>query len=171
MADYERAVANGLALGTVPDVASSRDYASRPGFAVNLEQAMAPDWGVFLRASANDGTKEAYEFTEINRSLSGGVSLRGESWGRPDDTLGVAAVVNGLSHAARDYFAAGGLGILIGDGGLAHYGSEDILETYYRLQMVQGLALSLDYQYIAHPAYNAARGPVMAFGFRVHAQE
>ncbi|HEY4264530.1 MAG TPA: carbohydrate porin [Micropepsaceae bacterium] len=170
MADYEKAVETARASGATPDVAAVRDYATRPGFALNIEQELGPGWGMFLRASANDGTKEAYEFTEINKSLSGGLSLRGTAWGRPDDALGLAGVVNGLSQPAQDYFAAGGLGILIGDGRLAHYGSEDIVETYYRLAVREGLALSFDWQYVAHPAYNAERGPVLAFGFRVHAE-
>jgi high affinity Mn2+ porin len=45
------------------------------------------------------------------------------------------------------------------------------VETYYRMQMFEGFALSLDYQYVVHPAYNAQRGPVMAFGLRVHAEK
>jgi high affinity Mn2+ porin len=170
MADYETAVAVARASGTIPDAASVRDYASRPGFALNIEQELTPGLGLFLRASANDGTKEAYEFTEINRSVAGGLSLGGGGWGRPGDTLGLAGVVNDLSRPARAYFAAGGLGILIGDGALARYASEDIVETYYRLTLHEGLALSLDGQYVAHPAYNAQRGPVLAFGLRVHAE-
>ena len=70
----------------------------------------------FPRASVNDGSKETHEFTEVDRSLSAGFSLKDDRWGRHDDTVGVAAVANGLSSAARDYFAAGGLGILIGEG-------------------------------------------------------
>ncbi|HEX3484480.1 MAG TPA: carbohydrate porin [Micropepsaceae bacterium] len=170
MADYERAVTAGLLTNTTPDTATLRDYASRPGFALNVEQQIDSEWGVFVRASFNDGTKEAYEFTEINKSLAAGASFAGTDWGRPEDVFGIAGVVNGLSRSARDYFAAGGLGILIGDGRLPHYSSEDILETYYRLSVVEGVAVSFDYQYVAHPAYNADRGPVSAFGLRVHAE-
>jgi high affinity Mn2+ porin len=171
MGDYEKAVEVARASGTIPDAAAVRDYASRPGFALNLEQELGSGWGLFLRASANDGTKEAYEFTEINKSVSAGVSLDGTAWGRPDDTIGLAVVVNGLSQPAREYFAAGGLGILIGDGKLPHYSSEDIVETYYRLSVRDGVAVSFDGQYVVHPAYNADRGPVWAFGFRLHAEK
>jgi hypothetical protein len=48
-----------------------------------------------------------------------------------NDTWGVAGLVNALSDSARTYFAAGGLGILIGDGQLTRYGTEDIIETFY----------------------------------------
>jgi len=32
------------------------------------------------------------------------------------------------------------------------------------------LTISLDFQYIVNPAYNADRGPVSIFGLRMHAQ-
>jgi hypothetical protein len=47
---------------------------------------------------------------------------------------GVAGVLDGLSPEARAYFAAGGLGILIGDGTL-NYQPEKILETYYSYRL------------------------------------
>jgi len=163
---YDEAIA--AAHGGTPDTASVRDYASRPGFTLNVEQQVGDDWGLFLRASANDGSKEAYEFTEINKSISGGVSLGGSGCGRPDDTLGIAGVVNGISKPAQRYFAAGGLGILIGDGRL-RYEPEEILEAYYSLSAAAHYALSLDYQFVLNPAYNADRGPVSVFGIRLHA--
>ena len=121
-----------------------------------------------MKLSANDGRREAYEFTEINRSVTGGVAVKGDRWGRPDDTFGFAAVVNGLSSDARRYFAAGGLGILIGDGRL-NYGAEKIVETYYAARLVGRVVLSLNYQFVEHPAYNRDRGPVPVYGARLHA--
>jgi high affinity Mn2+ porin len=170
MARYDDAVASGQTMETVPDVATVRHYASKAGFALNLEQEVADGVGVFLRASANDGSKEAFEFTEINASLSGGVSLQGSAWGRNDDRLGLAGVVNGLSSEARRYFAAGGLGILIGDGQLPHYGSEEIVEAYYSAALVPHFFLAADVQHIVHPAYNRDRGPVTVFAVRAHAE-
>lgn len=155
--------------GAVPDTAAVRRYASRAGVALNLEQELAGDLGFFLRASANDGRFEAYDFTDINRSLSAGLSLAGSRWGRAQDTLGVAFAQNGLSSTARAYFAAGGLGILIGDGGLS-YGPERIAEAYYRWQLSPRLALSLDLQRIVNPAYNRDRGPVTIAGLRLQAR-
>ena len=168
MASYRDAVALGAETGETPDVAAVRHRQNRPGIALNLEQEVTSDLGVFLRLSSDDGRKEAFEFTEINRSVSGGLSLTGARWGRPDDTFGLAAVVNGMSGDARDYFAAGGLGILIGDGRLPHYGAETILETYYSLRVRRWLCLGLDYQFIQNPAYNRDRGPVSVVGLRVH---
>ena len=169
MGAYSDAVVLGIATHAVPDTALVRHYASRAGAALNVEQQIDDDLGLFLRASLNDGSKEAYEFTEINRSLAVGASLKGSDWGRPNDTVGLAAVTNGLSHAGQRYFAAGGLGILIGDGSLAHYNNEDILEVYYSAAATDWLSVSADYQWISNPAYNATRGPVSVLGLRLHA--
>lgn len=170
MGSYSDAVARAGAPGSIPDIASVRRYRSRPGAAINLEQQIQDDLGFFARASINDGDMEAYEFSEINRSLSAGLSSKGSPWNRPQDVFGLAVVTNGLSKAARNYFAAGGLGILIGDGRLPHYGSENIIETYYNANIGRGFALAADYQFIAHPAYNRDRGPVSVLGMRAHVQ-
>jgi len=96
------------------------------------------------------------------------VSLSGDRWQRPKDTVGLAGVLNDISKDARNYLAAGGLGILIGDGQLPRAGFEKIVEAFYNAAIVEGINLSLDYQHIDNPAYDAARGPVSVFGVRVH---
>ena len=169
MGRYRDALALAATEDVVPDIAAVRRYASKAGFAIDAEQAVTESLGVFLRLSASDGSKEAYEFTEINRSLAAGVALAGQRWQRSGDALGIAAVVNGLSGAGREYFARGGLGILIGDGGLSAR-TEQILEAFYRMQLWPAVALTLDTQYLRHPAYNADRGPVNILGLRLHAE-
>ena len=168
MADYSNAVSAAAGSGNPPTLAPVRDYASRPGVSLNIEQALGANWGAFLRLSADDGSKEAYEFTEINRSISGGISIAGALWNRPNDRLGFAGVVNDLSKSAQSYFAAGGIGLLIGDGALTHYATEDIFEVFYNIAISEGARIGLDYQFMAHPAYNADRGPVSAFALRLH---
>lgn len=170
MGSYEDALQLAQQTNSTPDTSLVRRGSSRPGVAINLEQEVSSNLGAFARASMNDGNKEAFEFTEINKSVSAGLSLRGAYWGRHDDTLGFAAVANGLSGAARNYFAAGGMGILIGDGQLPHYGLEKIMETYYSLRAVDHLLLSFDYQHVVNPAYNQDRGPISIFGLRVHGE-
>ena len=170
MGSYRDAIALAEATDTTPSTALVRRYKSRPGGEINIEQGLTTNLGAFLRASINDGSKEAYEFTEINRSVSAGLSLKGADWDRPDDTVGLAGVVSGISHDARDYLAAGGLGILIGDGRLPHYDSENVLEAYYSAQVWKGIDASLDYQFVDNPAYNPDRGPVSVFAVRLHAQ-
>ena len=159
------------ATGTLPDTALVRKYASRPGGSLNVEQGLSDDLGFFLRASMNDGGKESYEFTDINQSFSTGLSLKGASW-EPQGRHGGRWPLKsrGISNAAQAYLAAGGLGILIGDGRLPHYASETVMETYYDAQLVKGIHAALDYQFIANPAYNADRGPVSVLGFRLHGE-
>lgn len=170
MSKYADAVRLAAETGTTANIAAVRRYQSKPGVVLNLEQQLLPDLGVFARLSVNDGSKEAFEFTEINRSISAGLSLKGDRWQRPKDTVGLAVVVNDMSGDARRYFAAGGLGILIGDGRLPHYDYEKIGEVYYSLSVIEGLTLSADYQFIANPGYNPDRGPVSVIGGRIHAE-
>jgi len=96
--------------------------------------------------------------------------LAGTRWGRSDDTVGLAGVVNRISHQGEAYLAAGGLGGIIGDGQLPNSGPEQILEAYYSLAVFSFAHLTVDYQYINNPAYNRDRGPVSILGIRAHAQ-
>ena len=169
MGNYDTALDLARQSQSVPDTALVRRLRLRPGIGINLEQELGADLGAFARFSWNTGNAEAFEFTEINRSGSAGLSVGGTRWGRSDDTLGTALVVSGLSSAAKGYFSAGGMGILIGDGQLA-YGAECVSETYYAWRPVPGMSLSADYQLAIHPAYNRDRGPVSIFGLRLHAE-
>lgn len=170
LGSYSDALALAQKTGTVPDTAAVRRYVSKPGVALNLEQPLSDDVGLFARASLNDGSTEAEEFSEINRSLALGVSVKGMGWDRPDDAVGLAAVTNMLSQAGQRYFAAGGMGILIGDGKLPHPDNENIVETFYSVAVMPQLAVTLDYQLIVNPAYNSDRGPISVLGARLHTQ-
>ena len=120
-----------LATGQPADINAVRMYTSRPGVSLNLEQQVSQNWGVFARAGWADGNIEPWDFTDIDRSVSAGVSINGKQWGRPDDTIGLAGVVNGISGVHEAFLNAGGLGILIGDGQLPNPGLEQIVEMYY----------------------------------------
>jgi high affinity Mn2+ porin len=170
MARFSDATALGQVLGQVPDVSLVRRYRSRAGVDVNLQQKLTEDLGLFARAGWAQGHVEPYEFTDVDRTYSGGLSLAGKRWGRPSDTFAIAGIVNDIAKVHQAYLAAGGLGILVGDGRLPHPGTENILETYYAIAVAKFLNLSLDYQFVEHPAYNTDRGPVSIFAARVHAQ-
>ncbi|MBR1158330.1 carbohydrate porin [Bradyrhizobium elkanii] len=150
-------------------MASIRKDNLKYGFYLNGEQQIATDVGLFGRLSWNDGRTEILSFTDVDRSVSGGVSIKGSRWGRANDTIGIGGAINGLSSAHRDYLAAGGLGLLIGDGAL-NYSPERIFETYYAYQVNKNLTLTADYQFITNPAYNADRGPVHIFSGRIHGE-
>lgn len=150
-------------------MASIRHVNPKYGIYANLEQQLVKDVGLFARASWNDGSNETLSFTDIDRSVSGGLSIKGSFWGRPDDTVGIGGVVNGLSAAHRDYLAAGGIGLIIGDGRL-NYNPERIFETYYAYSVRKGITITADYQLITNPSYNADRGPVSVFAGRLHGE-
>jgi high affinity Mn2+ porin len=151
------------------DIALTRTGRIKYGYIINLEQAVTDDIGLFGRWSWNNGTTEIMAFTDIDASLSMGTSIKGTKWGRPDDVIGIGGAINALSQDHRDFIAAGGLGILIGDGQL-NYRKERILETYYAYALNKQLTLTADYQLITNPAYNADRGPVHVFSGRFHGE-
>jgi high affinity Mn2+ porin len=154
-----------------PNVDSTQAYGRHKyGFGISADQYITKDFGVFAKTSYNDGHTETWFFTEIDRSFTFGGVLKGASWKRADDEIGLAFIANGLSADHRDYLAAGGYGFLIGDGKL-NYSPEMIAELYYKINVYQKkFWLTPDYQFILHPAYNADRGPVNVLGVRAHVE-
>jgi high affinity Mn2+ porin len=135
---------------------------------VLLPQAHEERTWIFSRYSWNDGKEEIASFTYINQSISLGMSLKGAAWGRPDDVIGLAGVINTISNDERAFLAAGGLGVLVGDGQLKKSAPEEIIEAYYIYTIVDPLSLTLDYQFFNNHAYNADRGPVSIFSVHAH---
>ncbi|WP_412774427.1 carbohydrate porin [Nitrobacter sp.] len=151
------------------DIARTRTGRIKYGYVLNVEQAVTDDIGLFGRWSWNDGKTEIMAFTDIDASLALGASIKGTRWGRPDDVIGLGGAINALSRDHRDFIAAGGLGILVGDGQL-NYRRERVLEAYYAYALDKRFTLTADYQFIANPAYNADRGPVHVFSGRLHGE-
>jgi high affinity Mn2+ porin len=150
-------------------IVQTRKGRTKYGYYLNFEQSVTDEIGMFGRWSWNDGKTEIQAFTDIDSSLSVGTSVKGTAWRRPDDKFGLAGAVNALSRDHRDYLAAGGLGILIGDGRL-NYRPEKIIETFYAMNMINGVMLTFDYQFIMNLAHNADRGPVSIFTARLHGE-
>jgi high affinity Mn2+ porin len=149
------------------DITASAAYRFKYGFGLNLEQEIVKNLGFFSRLGWSDGQNQAWMFSDVDYTATAGISVKGESWHRPDDTFGLAGVANGISNVHQEFFEAGGTGILAGDGNL-NYGWEKILETYYDCQIWKTIRAALDYQFVDNPAFNTARGPVSVFGARVH---
>ncbi|MBF0492216.1 MAG: carbohydrate porin [Deltaproteobacteria bacterium] len=167
MGGFRDALNNASGSGGTPDVATVRRDRAKLGFGISLEQNVTTDLGCFGRFSRNDGRTETFAFAEIDQSLTLGCVMKGKPWYRPNDTLGLAFVQNGLSAAHRDYLSTGGLGNFIGDGRI-NYVPERILDTYYSFRAFKGVWLSAGFQHIWNPAYNADRGPVRVVSARVH---
>lgn len=148
----------------------ARQYRTRLGGVFSVEQPITESLGIFARVSKAAGNVETYEFADIDRSVALGAAIRGLLWHRPDDTMGLAVINNGISAEREQYLDHGGLGILVGDGQLPRPGPEQILETYYNCGLLSWANVSVDYQWVKNPGYNTDRGPVSIFAVRVHAQ-
>lgn len=169
MGSYADAVAMPVGTPGYPDITQTRQVRFTYGFVANVEQTVTRDLGVFSRASWTPGLVEVMGWTDCDESVSLGLLLTGDRWHRPDDRVGLAGVVEGLSPQAQAYFAAGGMGIVIGDGRL-DYRPEAIAEAYYAVGVTSWAQLTLDYQLVVNPAYNSDRGPVPIYALRLHVE-
>jgi carbohydrate-selective porin OprB len=132
-----------------------------------VEQEITKDIGTFARWGWNDGKTESFAFTAIDRLATVGVSITGQRWHRPFDTLATEFTASGISGVHALYLARGGYDFLIGDGRL-RYGPEYISETYYSARVLPGFFASFDLQHVSNPAYNRDRGPVWISSLRLH---
>ncbi len=146
MALLDDALTHAELTGGPIDLPAVRRYRSRTGASANIEQSLTGDIGAFARLSSAGGNVEAYEFTDIDRSVAAGISMKGVRWRRAQDTFAIAAVENVISTTRQRYLAAGGLGILIGDGQLPHPAPERLVETYYSLFWCSSVQVTLAYQ-------------------------
>ena len=80
---------------------------------MNLEQEVIDDVGLFTRAGFASGDIEPDSYTDIDRTVAAGLSLTGKRWGRPDDTVGFAGVVNAITPIHAEFLNKGGLGFLL----------------------------------------------------------
>ncbi|WP_051952449.1 carbohydrate porin [Methylocapsa aurea] len=152
-----------------PDINNMRKLQFKAGVGVNIEQQLTPTLGFFLRASMADGRFETVDYTDIDRSISAGFSLSGQSWDRPNDTIGAAVAASGLSNSRIRYFGLGGTSVYIGDGALS-YGGEQVFETFYKYNVMDGVQVTVDYQFLHNPAHNLDRGPISVFALRLHGE-
>jgi Carbohydrate-selective porin, OprB family len=101
MALLQDAIAYAETNGLPVDPTPVRRYRKRDGVSINLEQQLSGSLGAFVRVGDAGGNVETYEFTDIDYTLSAGLSLNGDLWRRPTATVGLARVVNALSTDRR----------------------------------------------------------------------
>jgi hypothetical protein len=169
MGSYREAI-NAYLSGTdpVPDITKHEHFSAvKYGFGFNAEQELTANIRVFGRIGWNEGQHESFAYTEVDQTFEVGGDYAGTAWHRPLDKLGIAFVTNAIKHDHQEYLKLGGHGFLLGDGTLS-YGREDILEGYYNAHAWRGLYYAFDTQFIDHPGYNTARGPVVVFSVRAH---
>ena len=153
---------------TSPNIKETEQYGRiKYGLGINTEQELTENIGAFLRASWNDGQNETWAYTEIDHTMSVGISINGRKWKRPKDNIGVAYVISGLSAPHRNYLTDGGKGFELGDGAL-NYRPEQLGELYYSFELTKSISVSGIYQFIANPGFNKDRGPVNVLSLRIH---
>jgi carbohydrate-selective porin OprB len=168
--NYAEAIRLATLNGGTPDVtATRRNGTVKYGLGLNLEQELTEDIGVFARLGWNDGKTESFAFTAIDRLATGGLSINGNRWHRPFDTVATEFTAAGISGVHALYLARGGYDFLIGDGHL-QYGPECIEETYYNARIVPGFFAAIDLQHVSNPAYNQDRGPLWIASIRLHVE-
>jgi carbohydrate-selective porin OprB len=169
MGRYMDAVALARATGHPADITLSRQPGhGKTGAGMSLEVPLADDGntGLFACGGWNDGRNEDFSFTESDRNWCFGGQISGARWNRKDDRIGIGLLINGLSGPHRDYLAAGGTGIQLGDGRL-NYRSEQVFEAYYNYQATRHISFAADLQLIQNPGYNRDRGPAIIIGTRL----
>jgi high affinity Mn2+ porin len=86
------------------DIVLTRAYRYKYGFGLNLEQELAKNVGLFSRLGWSEGENEAWVFADVDRTATAGVSIKSESWHRPNDTVGLAGVINAISRVHQNFF-------------------------------------------------------------------
>jgi high affinity Mn2+ porin len=171
-------VATAILLATPPDLnvgqgagvtipPAARAYRLKYGFGLNWGQEVTNNIGIFSRLGWTPGQLETWTFTDVDWTASLGVSINGGIWHRRGDTFGLAGIMSGASTANQKFLEAGGTDIEDGDGAL-NYDPEKVFETYYDFQIWKTIHATLDYQFVANPAFNRDRGPVSIYGARFH---
>ncbi len=154
---------------SAPDMCWVRRSNVKLGIGINLEQYLAKDVGVFLRAMYSDGNTEVDAYNPADRSFSFGAVAKGTLWNRPFDVTGVGFGASWISAVHAKYLAMGGVDGFIGDGYLRQ-AAEGIVEGFYSVNLLKAVWLAGDYQFLWNPGFNADRGPVHILGAKIHAE-
>ena len=101
--------------------------------------------------------------------MLGGVSINGKS-GRPDDTIGIGGVVNGISNDPHRIPQCRPPRHLDRGRALTNYRTETIIEAYYSYALTASTRTSFDYLYVTNPGYDADQSPPNIFTGRAHWQ-
>ncbi len=150
-----------------PDLCWARKPNIKVGAGINIEQGIMDDLGVFFRGMYSDGDTEVYSYVPADRSISVGASMKGLRWGRLKDSIGLGYAQSWISTQHVAYLNMGGIDGFIGDGKI-NYQPEQVVDLYYQCHVLSSTWVTLDYQHLANPAYNADRGPLDIYNARIH---
>lgn len=155
---------------TAPDLCWVRKQNVKLGIGINLEQFVARDVGLFMRAMVSDGQTEVDAYDSADGDFSFGAVAKGTLWHRPFDVAGVGLSFSWISSIHAQYLAMGGVDQFIGDGHL-NQAVEGLVEAFYSVNLFKAIWLAASFQMIWNPGYNANRpGPVYLPGVKAHAE-
>jgi hypothetical protein len=155
---------------TAPDLCFVRRGTDKLGIGINIEQYVAKDIGLFLRAMYSDGASEVDAFNSADRDFSIGSVAKGTLWHRPFDVAGIGFALAWISDIHARYLAMGGIDGFVGDGHLRQ-APEGVLDVFYSVNILKAIWLAGDYQLLFNPGFNADRaGPISILGAKVHAE-
>ena len=152
-----------------PDLCWARKPNIKMGIGAFAEQYLGHDIGVFGRGMYSDGKTEVYAYTSTDRSATIGLLAKGTAWLRPKDAVGVGGNLGWISNIHAKYLGMGGVDGFVGDGAIKA-GPETSVDVFYSANFQKIFWLSGDYQHIANPGFNTARGPVNVFTVRIHGE-
>ena len=143
-------------------------YRDRTGVSLNLEQQLTETMGMFLRAGWADGNIEPWDFTDVDRTVSGGVAINGKTWdGRTTrSALPASSMVSPPTTKPISLPAA--LASSSATARCRTTASNRSSRLITAMPSRTTTKVTFDYQFIANPGYNADRGPVNAFAGRFH---
>ena len=125
------------------------------GFGISVDQQAAESVTLWARLG-----REFEGQVRFDRAVTLGGEIAGDSWGRGDDALGVAA---GFLRTSSDYRDATADGTRVG---YAASGTERIAELYYRWRVTDHFDVTPDLQWIRRPGGDASAPDIFVGGVR-----
>lgn len=154
---------------TAPDLCFVRKTDVKVGIGINAEQYITPNIGLFSRFMYADGQSEVEAYDSADRSANVGTLVKGTLWRQSLDSAGLGFGTSWISGIHAQYLKMGGVDGFIGDGALTQ-ANENMTEIFYSRHISRSMFLSLDYQRVWNPGYNAVRGPVNLIGGKFHVE-
>lgn len=132
--------------------------AENKGAGLSIDQNITDTVGIWLRAGV-----QRKKVSQFDRHISGGVNIKGEIFGRENDTIGLGYGITLMGKDYKDYKKGVSTGF--------HSGAEHYLELYYNMSVAEatereGFHISPDIQYVMNPGGDANAARLFIYGIR-----
>ncbi|MDO8426654.1 MAG: carbohydrate porin [Deltaproteobacteria bacterium] len=135
--------------------------AENKGFGFSIDQSITDTVGVWLRAGA-----QREKVAQFDRHISGGLSITGESYGRANDSIGLAYGATFMGKDYKDFKETSSPGFKAG--------TEHYTELYYSYAIShaepdRGFHITPDLQYVVNPGGDKDASKLLIYGIRLQA--